>query len=197
VLLDQEGQVVARLGQAVGDVLGLGVGGGLELQAHGHAVQLLGVEVGAGPGDAQIQALAFRQHAVAGVEIDGAGLARLDRDVDVDQVAARPQRVLDLDVQREQPAVGGLDVQGGDVDRHAVQADVHALPAILELADRTAGAAQAEVGGDQHVDDRLAGAVAASARGLVGAEAGRAVTMVRSPAAYRPFTKVESSSSDG
>jgi hypothetical protein len=40
-------------------------------------------------------------------------------------------------------------------------------------------------------------AVAVSARGLVGAEAGRAVTMVRSPAAYRPFTKVESSSSDG
>src|SRR5262249_25804410 len=135
VLFDEECEVVARLRKTIGDVFDGGGGARFELQAYGHAVELARVEIRASRGDGEIQAAARRQHAIARVEKNRACFAGFDGDADVQHVASRPERILDLDVERQQAAVRRLDVERGQIERDAVETRVHALPAIGKLAD--------------------------------------------------------------
>ncbi|MNV25448.1 hypothetical protein D3C71_1165440 [compost metagenome] len=154
VLFDQEAPVVAHLVEAVGDVFFLRLLAVLVDHADFRTVQRGGVEPRCGRGDGDPQAVGG-QDAIAQVQPQGALLARLDRDRHVDHVARRPDRVLDADVERDQAVMGRRKVQLGQIDRDAVQAVMHVLPAVRPAADqRLRGRCVAHAGGNQYVHDR-------------------------------------------
>ncbi len=129
VLLDEEAPIVLHLGETVGDVFLQRFGAILEHHANPRAVERGRIEVLAAAGEGQVEAL-VRQDAVAQVEPHGSRLIGSDRDRHVEHVPLGPQRVLDLDVQREQAVQGRFDVQRRNVDGDAVEAIVHVLPAV-------------------------------------------------------------------
>ncbi len=129
-------------------------GAGLEDEPDLGAVECVGIEVRRRRGDRQEQAV-VAEDAVAQVEPQRARLTGADRDRKVDQVALRPDRIMDADVERNQPVRIRLCLERGEVDGDAVQPVVQVAPAIVEGAgERLVGRRLVEVGRDQDVDDR-------------------------------------------
>ncbi len=152
VLLDQEAPIVLHLGEAVGDMLLQRVLAILEYQADFRSVERRRVEVLTAAGKGQVEAL-IGQDAIAQVEPYGTRFIGSDRDRHVEHVPLGPQRVLDLDVQREQAIQGWFDVQRRDVDGDAVEPIVHVLPTIAPRAvEHQVGRRGAILEGDQHVN---------------------------------------------
>ena len=119
--LDQEAIAVLDLHQPVGDMLGPGGVAVLEDEPHGHPVQAPGAEVGGRRRNGQVEAVVVVQHPVARIQEHRPRLARLDRDIDVQQVAQGPGRILDPDVQRYQPVRARRRRQGRDIQHQPVE----------------------------------------------------------------------------
>ena len=158
---------------------------GLEDEAHLRAFERRGGEVRALRGDGDVEALAVGQNAVARIEPERVRRAGLHGEGEVEHVAHGPERIFDLDVQRNHAVGVGLDVKRRQVDGDAVEPAVHILPAVggaVALRDHL----RAEVGGNEDVHDGQSGSASPLRSGAAALPAGMATMVVRSSGGKRP-----------
>ncbi len=124
------GVFVAHLRQAVGHVLRQRVFVRLEDEPQFRAFERRCVEVRTLRGNGDVEALAVGQDAVARVEPERVRRARLHRECEVKHVAHGPQRIFDLDVQRNHAVGIGLNLERRQIDSDAVEAAIHVFPSV-------------------------------------------------------------------
>ena len=124
----------------------------LEDEANFRAFQGSGRKVGALRGDGEVEAFAVGQDAIACVEPERVRRAWLDGEGEVEHVAHGPQRIFDLDVERNHAVGVGLEIERGQIDGDAVEAGIDVLPAV-RVAVTVVNGLRAEIGGNDDVHD--------------------------------------------
>src|SRR5882724_6280997 len=101
MLLHEEGHVVPYLRKAIRNVLGQRLHTWLEPQSNPGPIELRGVEILPRPRDGEVQTVSRWEHPIACIEPERPCFASFYRDTHIQQVSRRPQRILDLDIERK------------------------------------------------------------------------------------------------